>query len=480
VQDFDFERLDYYALLGVERNASSDEIKRAYRQQIIRYHPDRFMAAPQDEQEYARQRTLRINEAYATLSDFGARSAYSRKGPGAQGTVVSPPPKPQAPPPPRDHQAELYNQARAHIEAGRNVQALALLRQLQQVNPFYRDSAALIAMLEAQVQPSPSAAPAAPAAEPKNNQRVRRMIIGGALGSAAVAAIVGAAVGLRGQASRLVGGQGGNEPAVVESTSISAAAVDGVNDVPEPTSAPATATIAATVPAATSAPDPTSVPATATRAATATPEASSTSAPTASPTASPTARGTRTSTPVVESGQVLIADDFARQGWTNQEGQGWSVGYINSGTYQVTAAPGIGNIWSYRTLTGGSDYSAGVTIEADQGSAGLLVRFLDRSNYVVCLIQPRSGSYRVEQRTGGRVLVIDQGSSEHIDTAVGAENRMVVRVEANQLTLIINGMITTEAAIPGMPQTQQYGVVAAAGENTVTARFSELELRTLR
>jgi curved DNA-binding protein CbpA len=132
VQDFDFERLDYYALLGVERNASSEEIKRAYRQQIIRYHPDRFMSASPEEQEYARQRTLRINEAYATLSDFAARSAYNRKSLGSQGTAATPPPKPQTPPPPRDHQAELYNQARAHIEAGRNVQALALLRQLQQ------------------------------------------------------------------------------------------------------------------------------------------------------------------------------------------------------------------------------------------------------------------------------------------------------------------------------------------------------------
>lgn len=458
----DFEHLDYYALLGVERNATADELKRAYRQQIIRYHPDRFATASAEEQEYARQRTLRINEAYSTLSDFASRSAYSRNS-ANQRTAVAAPPKPQPAPPPRDHQAELYNQARAHIDGGRYVQAIAILRQLQQVNPFYRDVAGLIAMVEAQMQPEAparqTARPTAPAAptttteesdEPGAWQRSRRWVLGGA---AAIAALLAAVAGLRGQASRLTSGQSG-EQAEITATAEPAVAVD--------------ATLEATVaPSATSIPaSPTPIPA----------------SPTSEPTSEPTVASSATPappTPVAESGEVLLSDAFSQGGWPSLQGTGWSVGYAARGTYRIVASPNSGNIWSYRTL-GVSNYSLGVDVlQADGGSAGLLVRYQDRTNYVVCMISPSEGTYRVEQRRAGRVLIIDQGTSDAIDILPGAINRVVARVEDNQLTMIVNGTPVVEAAVPSMPQTEQYGLVATAGSGPVDARFDNLEARTI-
>ncbi|MEW5827979.1 MAG: DnaJ C-terminal domain-containing protein [Chloroflexota bacterium] len=66
---------DYYKSLGLERNASADEIKSAYRKLALKYHPDRN---PGDKQ--AEERFKEVNEAYQVLSDPQKRAHYDRLG----------------------------------------------------------------------------------------------------------------------------------------------------------------------------------------------------------------------------------------------------------------------------------------------------------------------------------------------------------------------------------------------------------------
>ena len=66
---------DYYETLGVSRNASTDDIRKAYRKLAMKYHPDRN---PGDKQ--AEERFKKINEAYQVLNDSKKRAHYDRVG----------------------------------------------------------------------------------------------------------------------------------------------------------------------------------------------------------------------------------------------------------------------------------------------------------------------------------------------------------------------------------------------------------------
>ena len=66
---------DYYEVLGVEKSAAADDIKKAYRKLAMKYHPDRN---PDD--KAAEEKFKEANEAYEVLSDEDKRAAYDRHG----------------------------------------------------------------------------------------------------------------------------------------------------------------------------------------------------------------------------------------------------------------------------------------------------------------------------------------------------------------------------------------------------------------
>jgi molecular chaperone DnaJ len=66
---------DYYEVLGVGRNASGDEIKRAYRKLAVKFHPDKN---PDD--SHAEEKFKELGEAYDVLIDADKRAAYDRFG----------------------------------------------------------------------------------------------------------------------------------------------------------------------------------------------------------------------------------------------------------------------------------------------------------------------------------------------------------------------------------------------------------------
>src|SRR5213592_1056655 len=66
---------DYYEVLAVERGASAEEIKRAYRKLAVKYHPDKNPDDPHAEEKFKE-----LGEAYDVLMDADKRAAYDRFG----------------------------------------------------------------------------------------------------------------------------------------------------------------------------------------------------------------------------------------------------------------------------------------------------------------------------------------------------------------------------------------------------------------
>lgn len=71
---------DYYEVLGVNKNVSETDLKKAFRQLSMKYHPDRQQGKSENEKQEAEEKFKEIAEAYDVLSDKDKRANYDRFG----------------------------------------------------------------------------------------------------------------------------------------------------------------------------------------------------------------------------------------------------------------------------------------------------------------------------------------------------------------------------------------------------------------
>jgi DnaJ-class molecular chaperone len=67
---------DYYQILGLAKNATAEQIKKAYRKLAMQYHPDRNPG----KEEWANEKFKEINEAFGVLGDPDKRRQYDQFG----------------------------------------------------------------------------------------------------------------------------------------------------------------------------------------------------------------------------------------------------------------------------------------------------------------------------------------------------------------------------------------------------------------
>ena len=93
----------YYELLEIAPSATSEEIKKSFRLQIARYHPDKVQHLGKEFQDMAAERAAELTEAYRILSDENRRAEYDRTiaaGAAAAPSAAAPFRQPYVPPTP--------------------------------------------------------------------------------------------------------------------------------------------------------------------------------------------------------------------------------------------------------------------------------------------------------------------------------------------------------------------------------------------
>lgn len=74
------EKRDYYEVLGLQKGASADDIKGAYRKAAMKWHPDRWVSGTDAEKKNAEEKFKEASEAYSILSDPDKKSRYDQFG----------------------------------------------------------------------------------------------------------------------------------------------------------------------------------------------------------------------------------------------------------------------------------------------------------------------------------------------------------------------------------------------------------------
>lgn len=74
------EKRDYYEVLGLQKGASADEIKGAYRKAALKWHPDRWVNGSEAEKKTVEEKFKEASEAYSVLSDPEKKARYDQFG----------------------------------------------------------------------------------------------------------------------------------------------------------------------------------------------------------------------------------------------------------------------------------------------------------------------------------------------------------------------------------------------------------------
>ena len=74
------DKRDYYEVLGLDKSASADDIKGAYRKAALKWHPDRWVSGTEQEKKTAEEKFKEASEAYSILSDPDKKQKYDQFG----------------------------------------------------------------------------------------------------------------------------------------------------------------------------------------------------------------------------------------------------------------------------------------------------------------------------------------------------------------------------------------------------------------